>query len=429
MKRFLVFLFCFLIVIGAGCQIQTEKAVALATPSPSPSPTPIPIKTTPPEPSPTPAPEPVQADIVIAGDLLCLSAQISDADCGDGYNFDASFEQIKEKISAADLAIGNLETLVADGHRLTQPNPKEEGLSDGTSAEAPTDPAAAPVAADPAADPGASPTPTKRPSPRINAPEEYLAALKGSGFDVLTTANNHMFDYQEDGLTKTLGKLDEYGFAHTGAYAKETDKTPLIAEVNGIHIAVLAYTSILNHKPGRDSAYMIDVYSNERATDDIAAAKEAGADYVIVCVHWGVEHTHKPNREQRKIAAQIADAGADIILGSHPHCTQPFEVIETEHGDVPVLYSLGNFVSSMSKTMHKDGVLVRLVLEKNPATGDTSRVSLTYTPTLCVSSSASNYTILPADSVSISQSDKADALTSSRERTIDVLTEDAATAE
>ncbi len=426
MKRFLIVLFCLLFVIGAGCGVQSDLPSADLTPSPSPeaTPTPIPIQTTPPEPTPTLAPEPVQANIVIAGDLLCLSAQISDAHNGDGYSFDASFDLIKEKISAADLAIGNLETLVADGHRLTQPNPKDEGLSDGTSAEAPNT-----APADPAADPAAAPSPTSRPSPRINAPEEYLAALKGSGFDVLTTANNHMFDYQEDGLVKTLSKLDEYGFSHTGAYAQETDKAPLIMDVNGIQVAVLAYTNILNHKPGRSSAYMIDRYDEDRVTEDIAAAKEAGADYTIVCVHWGVEHTHKPNRAQRKIAEQIANAGADLILGSHPHCTQPFEVIETERGDVPVLYSLGNFVSSMSKTMHKDGVLVNLVLEKDPATGATSRVSLTYTPTLCASTAASNYTIFPADAASLSQSDKAKALEGSRERTIDVLTENVAAAE
>lgn len=432
MKRFLIVLVCLIFVIGAGCQVQTQPAAVVITPSPSPVPTPAPepIQTTPPEPSPTPTPQPVQANIVIAGDLLCLSAQIADADCGSGYDFTGSFDVIKDKIVAADLAVGNLETLVAEGHPLTKPNPTDESMGDGSTAEAPADAAPVnPAPADPAADPAAAPSPTKRPSPRINAPEEYLKALKASGFDVLTTANNHMFDYQEDGITKTLTKLDEYGFAHTGAYAQEADKAPLIADVNGIHVAVLAYTNIINHSPGRSRAYMIDRYDEKRVTTDIAAAKAAGADYIIVCVHWGTEHTHQPNKSQRKIAEQIASAGADIILGSHPHCTQPFDVIETERGDVPVLYSLGNFVSSMSKMMHKDGVLVNLVLEKDPATGVTSRMSLTYTPTLCASTSASNYTIFPADAASVSQSDKAKALTDSRERTIGVLTEDVAAAE
>ncbi len=428
MKRLLLSAFCIFIIFAASCQAQAEPVAVPAIPSPTstPEPTPVPIKTTPPEPTPTPIPEPVQATVVVAGDLLCLSAQIADADQGEHYSFDECFAPIKDKISAADLAIGNLETLVAEGHSLTQPNPKDEGLSDGTSVETSAEPIdAAPATADPAA----APSPTKRPSPRINAPEAFLAALQSSGFDVLTTANNHMYDYGEDGLIKTLNKLDEYGFAHTGAYAKEADRAPLILDVNGIRIGVLAYTDILNHRPGKSSAYMIDRFSRNLMTADIAATKEAGVDYIIVCVHWGVEHTHKPNHTQRKIAENIAEAGADIILGSHPHCTQPFEVIETDHGDVPVLYSLGNFVSSMADTKHKDGVLVNLVLEKDPATGDTSRVSLTYTPTLCTPSSAANYTVYPADAASISQSDKAQALKKSRERTVGVLTENAAAAE
>lgn len=425
MKRLILSLFCFVLFFAVGCQSQpvAVQQTPIPTPTSTPVSTPVPISTTAPEPTPTPTPEPQQATVVIAGDLLCLSAQISDASHGDSYNFDACFEKIKAKISSADLAIGNLETLVAEGHPLTQPNPKDEEIGGDASTEAPAESTAADSATDPA------PSPTKRPSPRINAPEAFLAALQSSGFDVLTTANNHMFDYKEDGLTKTLGELDEYGFAHTGAYAAEADRAPLIIDVNGIQIAVLAYTDILNHKPGKSSDYMIDRFSRNLVTADVAAAKAAGADYVIACVHWGIEHTHKPNHTQRKIAANLAEAGVDLILGSHPHCTQPFEAIETDHGDVPVLYSLGNFISSMGDTKHKDGVLVSLVLEKDPATGQTSRVSLTYTPTLCVPSSSANYTVYPADLQSISQSDNAQALTKSRERTIEVLTQNVAAAE
>ncbi len=423
MKRIILSLFCLFLMLSTGCQ-EVQQVTDQLTPSPAPPTdvTPAPSSTTTPDPTatpnPTPTAGPIQATVAVAGDLLCLSAQISDADRGDHYSFDACFDMIKDKLSAADLTIGNLETLVADGHRLTQPNPKNDETSAG---DTPAD--------GPAADPAAAPSPTKRPSPRINAPEAYLTALQNSGFDVLTTANNHMFDYREDGLTKTLNKLDEFGFAHTGAYVEEADKTPLIRDANGIQVAVLAYTDILNHRLSSGSKYMIDVFSKDLVTSDIAAAKAAGADYVIVCVHWGVEHTHKPNHTQRTIAKNIAEAGADIIFGSHPHCTQPFEVIETENGNVPVLYSLGNFISSMSDTKHKDGVLVNLVLEKDPTTGQTSAVSLTYTPTLCVRSSAANYTVYPADAASISGSDKAQALAKSRERTISVLTENVATAE
>jgi poly-gamma-glutamate synthesis protein (capsule biosynthesis protein) len=425
MKRLLLVVLCVFFVLGSACQSQSEPVIVLVTPKPSPSPTPI--KTAPPEPTPTPEPEPAKASITIAGDLLCLSAQLSAARSGGEYNFDECFAVIKDKISAADLAIGNLETLVAEGHPYTQPNKDDAddpGTGDSTAAAEPAAPA------DPAAgtDPAAAPSPTKRPNPRINAPESFLSALSGCGFDVLTTANNHVYDYRADGLIKTLQKLDEYGFAHTGAYEQETDKAPLVMDVNGINVAVCAYTDIINNRPG--DAFMVDRFDKDLVTADIAAAREAGADYVIVCVHWGVEHTHKPNRSQRKMAAFIAEAGADIILGSHPHCTQPFETVETDRGNVPVLYSLGNFISSMSQTMHKDGVLVNISLEKDLVTQETTLTSLTYTPTFCASSSdAGKYVIYPADSASTSQGDMASTLSKSRERTIEVLTESVATAE
>lgn len=424
MKRLLLVVLCVFLFIGVGCQSQSKPIIVLVTPEPSPSPTPA--KTTAPEPTPTPEPEPAKASITVAGDLLCLSAQLSSARSGGEYNFDQCFSMIKDTISAADLAVGNLETLVAEGYSFTQPN-KSDDESDASDSAAGS---ASPVDPSAGTDPAAMPSPTKRPNPRINAPESFLSALSGCGFDVLTTANNHVYDYKADGLTKTLQKLDEYDFAHTGAYAKEADKAPLVIDVNGINVAICAYTDIINRRPSGDNTFMIDRFDEDLVTADIAAAREAGADYVIVCVHWGTEHTHKPNRTQRKIAAFIAEAGADIILGSHPHCTQPFEEIETDRGSVPVLYSLGNFISSMSQTKHKDGVLVNLSLQKDLVSGETALTSLTYTPTFCASSSdLGRFVVFPADSLSITQSDMASVLSDSRERTIDVLTENVAAAE
>ncbi len=425
MKRVFLVVFCFVIALAAGCERHAAPVVEIVTqpPSPTAAPSAAPIKTTAPELSATPQPEPKRASVAVVGDLLCLSAQISAAKTGGGYDFAECFSLIGDKLSAADLTVGNLETLVADGYPYTQAN----GGSDDTNGDgtAPSDPAT-----DPAADPAAAPSPTKRPSPRINAPESFLDALRGSGFDVLTTANNHMYDYNQDGLIKTLQRLDEFGFAHTGAYAEKSDKKPLVIDVNGIRVGILAYTDILNHHPGKDSAYMIDVYDEDRVNKDIAGAREAGADFVMVFVHWGKEHTHVPNKTQKQIAAQIANAGADIIFGSHPHCTQPFDLIETERGGVPVLYSLGNFVSSMSKPMHKDGVIVSCALEKDCVTEKTALVSLSYTPTYCASSTgAGKYVVYPADVASLSESAVAQTLKQSRERTVEVLAETVAKAE
>ncbi len=427
MKRILLVALCLLLFFGVGC--QPEPTVVLVTPKPTPTPTQIntSLCESTPIPTSTPTPAPAQATIAVAGDLLCLSAQLAAARSGAEYSFDECFAVIKGKLSAADLAIGNLETLIAADYPFTQPNADADNTENSnttdTEGSSPTEPASD-------TDPAAMPSPTKRPSPRINAPESFLAALSRSGFDVLTTANNHMYDYKADGLTKTLQKLDEYGFSHTGAYVNEADRVPLVIDVNGINVSVLAYTDIINKRPGSNCAFMIDRYDKHLVTSDIAAARQAGADYVIVCVHWGSEHTHKPNRAQRKAAAFIAEAGADIILGSHPHCTQPFEAVETDGGSVPVLYSLGNFISSMGQTMHKDGVLVNISLEKDLVSSQTTLMSLTYTPTFCSPSSVEGrYVIYPADAVSISKSDMASTLADSRERTTDVLTENAAIAE
>ena len=456
MKRILFVLVCILLLLAAGCQkapaVVVSTPVPERTPAATPSPTPAPTKapTPTPIPTPTPMPEPSRATIMAVGDLLCLSAQLSAAKTGSEYNFNYCFEAVKGTISSADLAIGNLETLVADGYPYTPSYSAPASTPGATPGDAP--PADDPPAEDPPAeDPpagqsaiatssvgnaGAAPPALESEAPaassgnpRINAPESFLTAVLSCGFDVLTTANNHVFDYKADGLIKTLQKLDAHGVMHTGAYASPEEKKPLIADVQGINVAILAYTSIINNSPGRNNAWMIDRYDKDLVAADIAAAKEAGADFTIVCVHWGTEHTHKPNSTQRKMAQFIAEAGADIILGSHPHCTQPFEVVETERGAVPVLYSLGNFISSMGQTMHKDGVIVSMALEKEQATGVTTLSSLTYIPTLCASSKAGRYVIYPADLMSIANSADASDLQKSRERTIRVLTEDVATAQ
>ena len=337
------------------------------------------------------------------GDLLCLYAQLSTARQGDGYEFNYCFAEVKGILSSADLTIGNLETLVAEGYSYTGPVPTETITIPSEDGSEPTT------------------TTTRSGSTKINAPESFLTAVLDCGFDVLTNANNHIYDRGSDGIIKTLEKLDEYGVNHTGAYAEEEDKQPLIIDVEGINIAVLSYTTILNHSPGSSNAYMIDRYSEELVTEDIAAAEEAGADYIIVSIHWGNENTHKITNSQKNIAEYIANAGADIILGAHSHCTQTIDLIETEDGSVPVVYSLGNFISSMARTINNDGVIIKLVLEKDNVENTTSLIEFTYIPTLCTTTDAGRFVVVPANLESIEGSDMASALEKSRARTIDVL--------
>lgn len=326
--------------------------------------------------------EPTRVAIVAAGDLMCLSVQLSAAWKNGGYRFDYCFRQIKDKISGADLAICNLETLVAKGYKYTERSPSHG-------------------------------------SPQLNAPVSYLSAAVKCGFDVFINANNHILDHKTDGLNKTIKKLNEFGVLHTGAYASGKKRSPLITDVKGIKIAVLGYTDHVNGYSGKLAR--VDKYSKKLVKADIKAAKTAGADYVIVYMHWGKENTHKVNKTQKKTAAFIAKAGADIIIGSHPHCTQGTQIIKTDHGPVPVFYSLGNLVSSMGRTINRDSVLVNIVLEKDSQTGAVTLAKLTYTPTYCTNTRAGNFVIMPAGRDSIAQSKIAKALKSSRARTVNVL--------
>lgn len=403
MKKVISVAVCIFLLVFTGCDAVYTSAITALPPSPSvqaPAPSPVATPSPTATPLPTPKPAPTRITVMAAGDLLCLYAQLCAAHKDGAYQFDYCFDKIKAKVSSADLAIANFETLVVPGQALTKslPDPPPEDPSGSGSDE-----------------------PYKHGNTRMNAPETYLSAVVNCGFDVLTNANNHAGDQKPEGIVSTLQMLDKYGMKHTGAYAAQGDKKPLIVDVKGIHIAILAYTDLLNHNLGKNNAFMVDRYKEELVTTDIAAAKAAGADFTIVCVHWGKENTHRPNSRQEKVAAFIANAGADIILGSHSHCSQPFASIETPHGKVPVIYSLGNFVSSMGSNINRDSLLLSLVLEKDNEKNTTSLVELKYMPTYCANTQEGNFVVLPADMQSIAASGSAGPLEASRKRTIEVL--------
>ncbi len=446
MKRILlVVMSALLVLLGAcqsapsGTQTATPEAVSAETPA-AVSSTPLPTAT--PDPTPSPTPAPTRITVMAVGDIMCLGAQLSAAKSGGSYGFDYAFAQIKDTISSADLAIGNLETLIASGHPYTaigsgsddEPTPTPgAGESEAPSEEPSTDPSGevgfAPdfAFADIALEPihGTQRQPLLD-GPRINGPESFLSAAVGAGFDVLTNANNHINDYGTDGIEKTLAMLDAYGIPHTGAYASADDKVPLLVDVEGIKIGIVAYTDHLNRSAGANMD-LINLYDADEVAEDIAAAKEAGADFTIVYIHWGTENTHTVTRTQRTIAQHIADSGADLILGSHPHCTQEFELLETDGGTVPVIYSLGNFISSMAgRALNRDGMILKFVLEKDGVTGETTLQDLSYIPTLCTNTDEGSFVVLPADEASIASSEYAARLQDSRARTIDVLGEEIA---
>lgn len=423
MKKFIFIILCIavaaVLIINPQSAAPTQSAsddidnLVIVTPTPEPTPVPTPTQTPTPEPTPEPTPPPpAKVTVVAVGDLMCLAGQLSSARSGGDYDFYPVFEQIKPIISEADIAMGNLETLVAESFPLTKPNQYQEKTI------TPTD--------------GSAPYTTRvrvTGNPKLNAPESYLSAVIDCGFDVLATANNHSFDRKHPGIVETMEQLEKYGVLHTGSYATPEDKVPLVFVKHCIKIGVVSYTDISNQKPNKTTeAYMLDRYEEEALAADIEATKQAGADFVVVYIHWGNENTHSTTSRQRKLAKFIADAGADIILGSHSHCTQPFDYIETEQGEfIPVIYSMGNLVSSMGRTMNKDSVILQFTLEKDYNSGVTQLVDLSYIPTLCRATDAGNFIILPTHDEYVSQSPYASSLLKSRERTIKVLKDTVAT--
>jgi gamma-polyglutamate biosynthesis protein CapA len=153
------------------------------------------------------------------------------------------------------------------------------------------------------------------------APPERAHLLANAGFDLLTLANNHIFDCGEPGLLETQSTLTDAGLGFVGP-----DSEPVYREINGVRLAFLAL----------DATGEFDL---EHAGQAVRSAKEAGA-VVIVSIHWGAEYQAEASEFQKEIAAQLAGAGADLIWGHHPHILQPAAWIN--QGQTLIFYSLGN---------------------------------------------------------------------------------------
>ncbi len=182
---------------------------------------------------------------------------------------------------------------------------------------------------------------------RFRVHPDIAPALKRTGFTVVTLANNHIMDFGRDGLADTLTSLDRVQLLHTGAGANLTEaRRPAIAMARGRRVAFLAYSL----------TYPDEFYANasrpgtaqgllKTVTDDIAEARRS-VEYVVVSFHWGEELAEFPKPYQRKAAHAAIDAGANLVLGHHPHVLQGIE----RYKGKSIFYSLGNFVfGSMSR--------------------------------------------------------------------------------
>lgn len=190
----------------------------------------------------------------------------------------------------------------------------------------------------------------------------FADALRWAGFDVVSVANNHAFDAEARGLMDTMANLRRAGVGHVGGGVDlESAREPHVTEVDGISVAFLGYTYGVNGvgswawaNEGLPGVMPLDPLL---IREDIRRVRER-VDYVAVSLHWAVENSKETHPDARAFAHDLVDAGADVIIGHHPHVPRGVEVYD---GRV-ILYSLGNFAFGHGHTYWGDGYVARLTL-------------------------------------------------------------------
>ena len=274
------------------------------------------------------------ARIRAVGDLMMHKRQLEIAKQKDGsYDFHPQYAMIADSLADADYTIANLETTVGKYGKMAY-----SGF------------------------------------PMFNAPESYLDAVKDSGVDFLTLANNHMLDRYFDGMTHTVDLVDQWGFDHGGAYrTPEEQAAPVVVDVNGIKLGMLCYTQMTNGMERfcktDPREYGIDYLNSKTFEADVRQLRDAGAEVVIAMPHWGQEYKRKPEANTVALAKKLVAAGVDVVLGSHPHMVQPVEYVTVETGDGEtrtglVAYSLGNFVSNMVVQYTDSGIILDFTIRE-----------------------------------------------------------------
>ncbi|MCP1123427.1 CapA family protein [Bacillus sp. 3103sda1] len=192
----------------------------------------------------------------------------------------------------------------------------------------------------------------------IKSDPSTLQAIKNTGYDIVNIGNNHTLDYYQDGLLDTISHVEKIGLPYIGAGKNASDAyTAREVTIKGKKFKFISFVRFMpdsawvatNDKPGVANGYDLNL-----VTKTIKEQKK-DADYMIVYMHWGVEKTNRPADYQKEYVQKMVEAGANAIVGSHPHWLQGFEY----YNKVPVAYSLGNFLFPDYVTGHsaETGVL------------------------------------------------------------------------
>lgn len=303
------------------------------------------------------------ATLCFVGDLMCHSTQFNYAKVGtDTFDFTGVYKEVKQYLSAADLTVGNLETVIAG---------KNKGYNG---------------------------------YPYFNAPDDYVYALKDAGFDLLITANNHALDQGWDGVKRTIEVINEYKIHRTGTFLSQEDRDSVrIFQMNSIKVVILAYSENTNGLPipeGKD--FIINLIDEELIKRDIDKAKKKNVDVIVVHLHYGPEYNSEPSDYQKEIVRKIIELGADIIIGGHPHVIQPVDFFITNNTKLDsgfVAYSMGNFISNQRWRYSDAGIILNIAISKNIFTDSIYIHLVSYLPTWVFRGQTDlgrEYIILPA---------------------------------
>ncbi|MFI1869559.1 CapA family protein [Streptomyces jumonjinensis] len=259
-------------------------------------------------PAASPAP-PRGFTLIASGDVLPHDSVIdqaqADAD-GDGYDFAPMLAAVAPVVSAADLAICHMETVYgADGDYSGYP--------------------------------------------AFKSPPQVAAGLAATGYDTCSTASNHSLDDGADGIRRTLDALDAAGVGHAGSARTAAEaNAPAWRKAGGAQVAQLAYTFDTNgHEPPEDSPWAVSLIDEQKIIADARSARGAGADVVVISVHWGTEWQTEPDEQQLGLAKTLTAATTggrpdiDLVIGTHAHVPQAYEKVNGTW----VIYGMGDQIA------------------------------------------------------------------------------------
>lgn len=277
-------------------------------------------------------PEITTASVIAVGDNLYHDHLLQSGQYESGiWNYDHIYENVKDEISAADIAMVDQETVFTTDH---------DSISG---------------------------------YPSFATPTEVGDALVNAGFDVIESATNHIDDYGSEYIEQTLDfwntsypEIPVLGI-HSSQEDADTVKT---LEVNGIKIAFLDYTYGTNNEgAGENKAYMIDIFEKDKVASMIQKAK-ADSDCLIFVAHWGKEGETMPTEYEKEWATFLMKQGVDVVIGGHPHVLQPFGSMSDDEGNqMLIFYSLGNFISTQESLPTLLGGMASFTIQKSVLKG------------------------------------------------------------